>query len=123
MNLDLTYTVNIKLGKGIGPVRIAQGIPEQFGLNQNYPNPFNPETHIQYQLNESGRVRLEIYDLMGRKVRTLVDQDQPAGYFMMKWDGKNQTGNLVPSGMYLYRITVQGMKTLYTANRKMIMLK
>ncbi len=79
-------------------------VPLEFALEQNYPNPFNPETTIRYRLDKPGAVRLEIYNLLGQKVRTLLDQTQNAGEHLIKWDGQDDTGRAVSSGVYLYRL-------------------
>ncbi len=94
-------------------------LPAGYSLSQNYPNPFNPTTTIVYSLAEPGAVRLTIYDLLGREVRTLVDRDMPAGTFRVTWDGTGAEGSLVASGLYLYRLeTAVGQQT-----RAMVFLK
>jgi len=80
------------------------GIPKQFDLSQNYPNPFNPETVIEYQLPKEASVRLQVYNLLGQHIRTLVDEQKEAGYHQVKWDGKDASGKQVTSGMYIYAI-------------------
>ena len=89
-------------------------IPEYFDLYQNYPNPFNPNTVIKYQLPEPTRVILEIYDVLGRKVATLVDINQEAGYYEVPWNAANFS-----SGIYIYRI--QAGK--FVATKKLLLLK
>jgi hypothetical protein len=74
--------------------------PEKFELFQNYPNPFNPSTAISYQLSADSKVSLRIYDLLGREVATLVDQDKPAGYHQETWNAAPYS-----SGMYIYQLT------------------
>ena len=76
--------------------------PAEFELHQNYPNPFNPGTRIQYTLKKRGHVTLHIYNIIGEKVKTLLDQDQPAGFHQINWDGKNDRGKSVSSGLYFY---------------------
>ena len=85
-------------------------IPSQFSLKQNYPNPFNPSTVINYTIPQalnSSKVTLEIFNLLGQKVKTLVDVKQVAGEHSIQWDGKNEAGNLVTSGIYLYRLKAE----------------
>jgi hypothetical protein len=83
-----------------GPV-----LPEKFALHQNYPNPFNPTTFIKYDLPKEAVVRIVIYDLMGREVRALVNEKQNAGYKSVLWDGKDNNGQNVASGIYIYHMT------------------
>jgi hypothetical protein len=79
-------------------------IPDKYGLNQNYPNPFNPETLIPYNLPENIFVNITIYDLLGRQVKTLVNQGQNAGFNSIKWNATNDYGEPVSAGIYLYQI-------------------
>jgi hypothetical protein len=90
-----------------------------FQLFQNYPNPFNPETIIEYYLPQSATIRLEILNLLGQKVRTLVAGQRPFGNHWTLWDGKDDSGREVASGVYIYRL-VAGK---YRESRKMMMLK
>jgi hypothetical protein len=94
-------------------------LPRSFVLYQNYPNPFNPETIIKYQLPASVKINLEIYNILGKKVKKLVDSYQSPGYYSIKWDGTDDHGSKVASGIYIYRIQME--KKLYF--RKMILLK
>ena len=84
--------------------KAAEAVPTAFSLSQNYPNPFNPTTTISYALKEQTRVTLKIYDTLGRAVATLVDEVQPAGYKVVEWNARTDTGLPVPSGTYLYRL-------------------
>ncbi len=97
----------------------ASNLPETFSLAQNYPNPFNPETQISYQLTEGGTVSLIICDILGREIKTLVNEDQPYGKYSVSWNGTDNFGNKVPSGIYVY--------TLRTGNsvnsKKMVLMK
>jgi len=94
--------------------------PEVYALSDNYPNPFNPETTIKYQLPEAGDVRLEVYNMLGQVVTTLVDKQQAAGRYVHLWQGTNDNGNSVGSGIYFYRIQVGGE---FQSVRKMLLLK
>ena len=82
--------------------------PRTFSLYQNYPNPFNPETIIQYRIPKLDQpmvpVELKVYNLLGDVVRTLVQKDQGAGYYSVNWDGKNNQGEIVTAGTYIYRL-------------------
>ncbi len=89
-------------------------IPDKYGVSQNYPNPFNPATTIEYQIPSSGFVELEVYDVMGRLVRTLVKQDQSAGYYSVRFDGSS-----LSSGVYFLRISANKFSEI----RKMILMK
>ena len=95
------------------------GLPTKFALVQNYPNPFNAITTIEYQLPVEAEVRLEIYNLRGQKMKQLINQRQKPGYYTVKWDGKDETGREVATGIYLYRM--QAGK--FSQSRRMIMLK
>ncbi|MCB9088283.1 MAG: choice-of-anchor D domain-containing protein [Calditrichae bacterium] len=98
---------------------IRPEVPAAFALAQNYPNPFNPTTEIPYALPVNARVEIAVYNILGQKVRTLVNHAQSPGYYTARWDGRNDAGQLVGSGIYIYRISAGS----YTAMRKMILLK
>ncbi len=100
------------------PVNVAIAAPQVFALQQNYPNPFNPTTTISFQIpeNAKGEMVLIIYDMMGRKVRTLVNEPVKTGYYDFKWDGYDDNGVLTASGVYLYRLKAGE----FTAIRKMV---
>jgi len=94
-------------------------IPESFSLIQNYPNPFNPETDIEYALPTDCQVKLSIYNLLGQKVKTLVNEPQTAGFKTIHWNGRDEQGNLVASGIYFYKLNAGD----FTATKKMVMTK
>ena len=86
-------------------VEVRDGaLPESFTLSQNYPNPFNPETTIRFDLPQSGEINLAVYDLAGQKVATLAHGFRDAGAYSLRWDGRDDTGADLASGMYLYRL-------------------
>jgi len=93
---------------------IPSGVPSATHLSQNYPNPFNATTSISYQLPLSGYVRLEVFDLLGHKVATLVEGEQAAGHKSISWDASE-----LSSGVYLYRLAVGNL----TEAKKMLFLK
>jgi len=94
-------------------------IPTVYALEQNYPNPFNPSTQIRYALPEETMVTISIYDMMGRKVRTLVSQSQSPGYHTTLWNATNDNGRSVSAGMYIYTIQAG----TYQQMKKMVLLK
>jgi hypothetical protein len=94
-------------------------VPVVFELAQNYPNPFNPETVIKYSLAKSGAVDLAVYNLLGQKVRVLVSAIHPAGAHEINWNGRDEAGNLLPSGVYVYRLTAAE----FTQTKKMILMQ
>ncbi|HTY09099.1 MAG TPA: FlgD immunoglobulin-like domain containing protein, partial [Candidatus Edwardsbacteria bacterium] len=73
-------------------------------LMQNSPNPFNTSTNINYQLSAPEKAILAVYNINGQLVKTIVNHDQPAGFYTVKWDGRNESNELVSSGIYLYRL-------------------
>jgi flagellar hook capping protein FlgD/dockerin type I repeat protein len=82
----------------------AKPVPTVYTLSQNFPNPFNPTTTINYAIPQTGQVELAIFNTAGQKVRTLVAQEQSAGFYKMVWDGRNEMGESVASGVYIYRL-------------------
>ena len=94
-------------------------VPSQFTLSQNYPNPFNQTTKIEFALKNSDFVSLNIYDILGRKVRTLVTQDLSLGHKSVLWYGKDDSGNDVASGTCFYRIKVRD----FSETKKLVLLK
>jgi hypothetical protein len=93
--------------------------PAGFQLMTNYPNPFNLETTIRFRLIRSGHVRLNVYNILGQKVRTLINTQLDVGHHAVSWDGRDDSGDIAASGVYFYRIeTAQGIKS-----RKMILMK
>jgi hypothetical protein len=100
------------------------GLPETFTLAQNYPNPFNPETTIEFAIpadseRDGAVTKLVIFNMLGKHVRTLVDEHQMAGFYSVTWDGRNANGLDVPSGVYVYRL-VTGT---FIASKKMLLIR
>jgi hypothetical protein len=93
--------------------------PAVFSLSPNYPNPFNPETSIGYTIVESGVVRLDIVNISGQLVRTLVDGAQSQGRHTVVWDGRDGSGKRVSAGVYLYRLRAGG----FIETKKMMLLQ
>ncbi|MFC1725563.1 T9SS type A sorting domain-containing protein [candidate division KSB1 bacterium] len=94
-------------------------LPTDYALDQNYPNPFNPETTIKYAMPVSGNVKIVLYNILGQKVRTLVENDMKAGFHKVVWNGRNDLGVKVASGMYIYMIKAGDFR----ASKKMVLMK
>lgn len=103
----------------VGVKEEPTAMPNSFSLSQNYPNPFNPTTIIQYAVPQIAHVTLKIYNVYGQEVATLVDKIQSAGSYQVSWDGKDNRGRFVASGVYFYRLEA-GANVMV---RKMVMLK
>lgn len=97
----------------------ANGLPLVYRLDQNYPNPFNPETTIQYTIPQDSKVTINIYNMLGQQIRNLVETHQRAGNFQITWDGRNDAGIAVSSGIYFYVLQTDDARML----RKMTLLK
>ncbi|MCW8805899.1 MAG: C25 family cysteine peptidase, partial [Ignavibacteriaceae bacterium] len=104
---------------------INTDLPKEYALLGNYPNPFNPSTNISYSLPYISSVELVIYDIMGREIKTFYNASQPSGYQTITWDGKNENGNSVASGIYLYRISIKSLENneVFVKSSKLMMLK
>ena len=90
--------------------RAALVLPQGFALGPNYPNPFNPSTIIPYQLAATSQVQLEVFNILGQRMATLVDEEQAAGSYRARWDGTDAAGGAAASGVYFYRLTVDGLQ-------------
>jgi hypothetical protein len=94
-------------------------VPLVTKLETNYPNPFNPETTIRFSLAQAGNVTLEIFNIRGQKITTLIDEEMEASHHSIVWNGRNDSGSQMPSGMYLYRLSTPD----YTKTKKMMLIK
>jgi hypothetical protein len=101
------------------PLGVRTERPFRFSLSQNYPNPFNPQTEIRFSLGSMEKVDLEIYDILGRKVRTLVHDQRNAGEYVVRWEGRNDSGLAVSSGVYFYRLNTG----TFVQVKKMLLLR
>jgi len=113
---DTSFTIDVEV---VGIEGISNKIPNNYALHQNYPNPFNPETIIRYQLPKNSDVELKVYNLLGQVVVALVNEKQRAGYKSIVWDGTNQYGSKVSSGMYFYVLKADEFRSV----KKMMLLK
>jgi hypothetical protein len=99
--------------------RESDSRPKRFSLSQNYPNPFNPRTNIRFGLPQDAHVTLTIYNVLGQKVATLVDEPQSAGFKAVWWNGKDAEGDEASSGVYFYRLTAGEFSEV----KKMLLVK
>jgi hypothetical protein len=110
--IEVTASTDVALETG-------SSLPSTYRLSQNYPNPFNPETNIEYQVPENAQVRLVVYNLLGQRVRTLVDETRSAGLYRAVWDGRDEWGSQAASGVYFCRLETDS----YADTKKMTLLK
>jgi len=103
-------------------VEPAGKIPYKFSLKQNYPNPFNPSTKIGYSIPQTSQIQIKVYDILGKEIKTLVNEEKPAGNYEVTWNAAN-----VPSGVYFYQLRVGGLETSsgqgFIETKKMLLLK
>ncbi len=129
--IDIHADMEIPLPDAIGSARVIIGVkeytaqeissilPREYSLGQNYPNPFNPITTIRFDLPAAGHVVLEVYNVLGQKVKTLVDEHRTAGFHTAEWNGTDNRGVAVASGVYFYRMEAGN----FSSYRKMLLLK
>jgi hypothetical protein len=113
----LSFAFNLPSGKRENEAQ--EIIPFIFALNQNYPNPFNPNTIIEFEIPSAQWVTLEIFNILGQEVKTLVDQNKNAGHYSILWDGTNNSGKKIASGVYFSRLSAGDR----TEIKKMLLLK
>jgi hypothetical protein len=117
-------------GTFLPPLNVLTGVTEkpvstEFALDQNYPNPFNPTTILRYALPRDAFVTLTVHNILGQEIVRLRDEVQSVGFHEAVWDGKNNVGGQVSSGVYIYRIAAKPLdgSNLFTSFKKMLMLK
>ncbi len=117
----LPYEANMSINLSVGEsgIDLPEGVPGFFALHQNYPNPFNPVTNIRFDIPELSFARMDIYNLLGQRVRTLFHGAIEPGYHLAQWDGKNDMGEELPSGIYMYKLHAG----TYIAMEKLVLLK
>jgi len=93
--------------------------PKEYSLQQNYPNPFNPSTSISFSIPNRQHVRLQVYDIVGNLVSTLINEDMAPGSYRIRWNGNNSDNSQVPSGIYFYTLEAGSFKQ----TKKMILIK
>jgi hypothetical protein len=97
----------------------TEQLPEEFSLSQNYPNPFNPTTVIEFTVPSLSHISLVVYNLLGQEVTTLIDQPMSIGWYRASWDGLDENGHPVASGVYFYRMEADN----FVKTMKMVLLK
>lgn len=112
-------SINVLGTTGVEDITETNNLPTEYALAQNYPNPFNPTTNIEFSLPEAGQVKIEIFNILGRKVRQLINQTLPAGVHRLVFDGRSDQSKPLATGVYFYRITTEN----FTESKKMLMLK
>ena len=122
-NPKISYDIKIVIGE-IDYVQqmsdeILENIPSIFSLSQNYPNPFNPITKLDYNLPLRSKVNISIYNVLGQEIKTLVNEVKEYGYHSTTWNGQDNLGRDMSSGVYFARIISQG----FTKTRKMLLVK
>jgi len=109
--------MTILTASGTGVEDISGTIPDKYELKQNYPNPFNPSTHIDFSLPQKAHVTLSVYNVLGQRIKTIIDQPMIAGFHHVAWNGTNELGENVTNGIYFYRLSsdlgVQTMKMIF----------
>ena len=117
-----TLVVHVTPFVGVKGEEVLQ-IPKDYFLSQNYPNPFNMQTTIKYGIPEQNYVCIRIYNLIGREIKTIVNEEQKAKYYKIIWDGKDQFGNKVSTGMYFYQIAARSKEKTFTKTKKLLLLQ
>ena len=116
---DVSYTGVITYLKTVEIEFTDNFISKNFILNNAYPNPFNPVTNIRYGLPKESEVNITIFDITGRKIKTLINSRQEAGWHDIKWNGANEQNTKVGSGMYLYKIAAENFSEV----RKILLIR
>jgi hypothetical protein len=116
-----TAIVRVKILRNSGNTSVMRdnNSTKNFDLSQNYPNPFNPTTTIDFEVQKAGKVRLEIYNILGQLVRTLINDEKSIGEHSVVWDGTNEFNEQLSSGTYYYRFEVGD----FVSKKKMLLLK
>lgn len=119
-NMPMCFKVDTTAGNDVREIPGSEDSrPTEFSLSQNYPNPFNPQTYIEFGLSKAAHVKIDIFNIVGQRVRTLVDEEMESGNYVADWDGKDEQGNSVSSGIYFYRMKADDFSDM----RKMLLVK
>ena len=118
-NTQITAQAVVLIDVSVAVEEDAAEVPTEFRLYQNYPNPFNPETQILYDLPKAAHVRIEIFNILGQRIKTLVDEQKPAGAYSLIWDGRTDNSEAATSGVYIYRLKTNE----FVKSRKLLLLR
>ena len=114
------YELTVAIGVGVTVSADEHGLtPESFELYQNFPNPFNPETVIQFDVAKRTEMNISVYNLLGQRVKTLLNKNMETGTYTLKWNGRDDTGSMLPSGMYFYELK----SPLFTSVKKLVLVR
>ena len=116
---DICWTDTVSFTIGEQLYSATESIPKEFSLSNAYPNPFNPFTTLSYDLPKDSFINLTVFDMMGRKIKTLVNGQQSAGIKTVKWNSTNEQGETVSAGVYLYKLKAES----FIETKKMVLLK
>jgi hypothetical protein len=115
---------NPSLNRFVLVVKSGEQLPTEYALYQNYPNPFNPTTNIKFALPVPSKVTVEIYNVIGQRVRTLVNEERAAGYYVVQWNATSDRGLALASGVYFVRmVAYAGSSAAFSHVGKVLMLK
>jgi hypothetical protein len=122
-NIVETFTHNMSFTDIEWPTAIVResidAFPQVFALHQNYPNPFNPTTNITFEVTGTELVNIEVFDILGKKIKTLVNDEFSAGSYTVDWDGRSENGFQLSSGVYVYKMNAGD----FTQIRRMVFMK
>ena len=110
---------SFRLVQGLRKGTISDNLPSRFCLYQNFPNPFNSSTTIQFDLPKAGAVKIEVFNILGQRVKTLINDYKSPGHHLVVWNGENESGDAIASGIYLYRIETTNNSDV----KKLLLLK
>ncbi len=122
---SIRYTLDPNVSTGIGDGYRLSELPLKYFISQNFPNPFNPETVIKFAVPQESFVMVKIYNMLGKEIRTLISDKKSAGYYDVNWNGRDNRGNKVASGTYIYQMIAKNEKTgkEFVESKKMVLLK
>jgi hypothetical protein len=118
-DLNLSEFLIVDRGSALISTEIKGQLPSEYSLNQNYPNPFNSSTKISFDMPEDGQVELSVYDVLGRKVATLINETMTAGSHSINWDGRSQDGEIMATGVFFYRLQAKD----FDETKRMLLVK